>query len=158
MERWIIAPSNEMTFYTLEEFNSFCLERVRWLNARPFSAKEGSRDSVCEAEERRSMQPLPSERYEMCEWRSCKVAPDYHVTVDHMRHSAPFELIGSQVDVRLGDRTVTVMSGGDAVAEHARLRGRKGQYSTIVEHTCRRPTPPWTRRGRPSASRRGPTG
>ena len=134
VERWIIAPSNEMTFYTLEEFNSFCLERVRWLNARPFSAKEGSRDSVYEAEERRSMQPLPSERYDMCEWRSCKVAPDYHVTVDYMHYSVPFELIGSQVDVRLGDRTVTVMSGGDAVAEHARLRGMKGQYSTIVEH------------------------
>ena len=29
---------------------------------------------------------------------------------------------------------VTVMSGGGTVAEHARLRGRKGQYSTLVEH------------------------
>ena len=94
VERWIIAPSDEMTFYTLEEFNGFCLERVRWLNSRPFSAKEGSRDSVYGAEERPHMQPLPSERYEMCEWRSCKVAPDYHVTVDYMRYSVPFRLIG----------------------------------------------------------------
>lgn len=134
VERWVIAPSNELTFYTLEEFNGFCLERVRWLNARPFSAKEGSRDSVYEAEERACMQPLPSERYEMCEWRSCKVAPDYHVTVDYMRYSVPFRMIGEQVDVRLGDRRVTVMSGGETVAEHARLRGRKGQYSTLAEH------------------------
>lgn len=101
---------------------------MRWLNARPFSAKEGSRDSVYEAEERPCMQPLPAERYEMCEWRSCKVAPDYHVTVDYMRYSVPFRLIGEQVDVRLTDSTVTVMSGGGAVAEHRRLRGRKGQY------------------------------
>ena len=134
VERWVIAPSDETTFYTLEEFNEFCAERVRWLNARPFSAKEGSRDSVYEDEERACMQPLPAERYEMCEWRSCKVAPDYHVTVDYMRYSVPFRLIGEQVDVRLGDRSVTVMSGGEAVAEHARLRGRKGQYSTLVEH------------------------
>lgn len=134
VERWVIAPSAEMTFYTLEEFNEFCLERVRWLNARPFSAREGSRDSVYEAEERPRMQPLPAERYEMCEWRSCKVAPDYHVTVDYMRYSVPFGLIGSQVDVRLSDSRVTVMSGGGAVAEHRRLRGRKGQYSTLVEH------------------------
>lgn len=125
VERWIVAPANEMTSCTLGEFNDFCLERVRWLNARPFSAKEGSRDSVYEAEERPHMQPLPSERYEMCEWRSCKVAPDYHVTVDHMRYSVPFRLIGTQVDVRLSDSRVTVMSGGEAVAEHARLRGRK---------------------------------
>ncbi|WP_455135985.1 Mu transposase domain-containing protein [Thermophilibacter sp.] len=80
------------------------------------------------------MQPLPAERYEMCEWRSCKVAPDYHVTVDYMRYSVPFGLIGTQVDVRLTDTAVTVMSGGEAVAEHRRLRGRKGQYSTLVEH------------------------
>lgn len=134
VERWVVAPANETTFYTLEEFNGFCLERVRWLNARPFSAKEGSRDSVYEDEERACMQPLPSERYEMCEWRSCKVAPDYHVTVDYMRYSVPFHLIGEQVDVRLSDSRVTVMSGGGAVAEHARLRGRKGQCSTLVEH------------------------
>ena len=134
VERWVVAPANETTFYTLEEFNGFCLERARWLNARPFSAKEGSRDSVYESEERACMQPLPAERYEMCEWRSCKVAPDYHVTVDYMRYSVPFRLIGEQVDVRLSDSRVTVMSGGAPVAEHARLRGRKGQYSTFVEH------------------------
>ena len=120
VERWVVAPANETTFYTLGEFNGFCLERTRWLNARPFSAREGSRDSVYEAEERPHMQPLPAERYEMCEWRSCKVAPDYHVMVDYMRYSVPFRLIGEQVDVRLSDSRVTVMSGGAPVAEHAR--------------------------------------
>lgn len=134
VERWVVAPSDEMTFYTLGESDEFCPGRVRWLNARPFSAKEGSRDSVYESEERPCMQPLPAERYEMCEWRSREVAPDYHVTVDYMRYSVPFGLIGEQVDVRLSDSRVTVMSGGGAVAEHRRLRGRKGQYSTVAEH------------------------
>ena len=72
VERWVIAPSDEMTFYTLEEFNGFCLERVRWLNSWPFSAKEGSRDSVYGAEERPHMQPLPSERYEVCGRRAAR--------------------------------------------------------------------------------------
>lgn len=80
------------------------------------------------------MQPLPAERYKMCGRRSCKVAPDYHVTVDYMRYSVPFRLIGEQVDVRLTNTAVTVMAGGEAVAEHRRLRGRKGQYSTVAEH------------------------
>ena len=79
------------------------------------------------------MQPLPSERYEM-RVAQLQVVPDYHVTVDYMRYSVPFHLIGEQVDVRLSDTRVTVMSGGGAVAGHARLRGRKGQYSTLVEH------------------------
>ena len=85
VEQWVIGPANEMTFYTLEEFNEFCAEKVAWLNARPFSAKDGSRDSVFGEEERMHLLPLPPERYEMCEWRSPKVAPDYHVVVDYMR-------------------------------------------------------------------------
>ena len=62
------------------------------------------------------------------------MAPDYHVTVDYMRYAVPFRLIGEQVDVRLTDTAVTVMAGGGAVAEHGRLRGRRGQYSTVAEH------------------------
>lgn len=134
VERWVVAPANERTFYTLEEFNEFCAERVEWLNSRPFSAREGSRESVWEAEELPCLQPLPSEPYEMCEWRSCKVAPDYHVTVDYMRYSVPFALIGRRVDVRVSASEVTVFDGGEAVARHRRLRGRKGQYSTVEDH------------------------
>lgn len=134
VEQWIIGPAGETTFYTIEEFNEFCAERVAWLNARPFSAKEGSRDSLFEAEERMRLMPLPTERHEMCEWRSAKVAPDYHVTVDYMRYSVDHSLIGARVDVKMTSSTVTVLHGGEAVAAHPRLRGRKGQYSTMVEH------------------------
>ena len=134
VEQWVIGPANEMTFYTLEEFNEFCAGKVAWLNARPFSAKDGSRDSVFEEEERMHLMPLPPERYEMCEWRSPKVAPDYHVVVDYMRYSVPHRLVGEQTDVKLTSSTVTVLHGGDVVAAHPRLRGRKGQYSTNPDH------------------------
>ena len=134
VEQWIVGPSNEMTFYTIDEFNEFCAEKVAWLNSRPFAAKDGSRDSVFEEEERMHLMPLPAERYEMCEWRSAKVAPDYHVTVDYMHYSVGHSLIGEQVDVKLTSSSVAVMHGGAVVAEHPRLHGRKGQYSTIAEH------------------------
>ncbi|MDO4539116.1 MAG: IS21 family transposase [Coriobacteriales bacterium] len=134
VERWVIAPANEQTFYTLGEFNEFCARQVAWLNARPFKSKDGSRDSVYESEELRHMQPLPPTRYETCEWRSAKVAPDYHVTVEYMHYSVPFALIGRQVDVRLSSTAVTVLADGEVVAEHPRLRGRKGQYSTFEDH------------------------
>ena len=134
VERWIVSPSNEMTFYTIDEFNEFCADRVAWLNSRPFSAKDGSRDSVFEEEERPHLMPLPVERYEMCEWRSPKVAPDYHVVVDYMRYSVPCRLVGEQTDVKMTSSTVTVLHGGEVVAVHPRLRGRKGQYSTIDDH------------------------
>ncbi len=134
VEQWVIAPSNEMTFYTLEEFNEFCAERVDWLNSRPFSAKDGTRDSVYESEEAPHMQPLPPEPYERCEWHVARVTPDYHVTVDYMHYSVPFSLIGRQVDVRLTASRVTVLDGGEVVAEHRRRHGRKGQYATVESH------------------------
>ena len=134
VERWIVSPSNEMAFYTIDELGEFCADRVAWLNSRPSSAKDGSRDSAFEEEERPHLMPLPAERYEMCEWRSPKVAPDYHVVVDHMRYSVPCRLVGEQTDVKMTSSTVTVLHGGEVVAVHPRLRGRKGQYSTIDGH------------------------
>ena len=80
------------------------------------------------------MQPLPPEPYERCEWHVARVAPDYHVTVDYMHYSVPFSLIGRQVDVRLTASRVTVLDGGEAVAEHSRRHGRKGQYATVESH------------------------
>ena len=98
-EQWIVAPAQEMQFHSLEEFNEWCLERVRWLNSRSFSAKEGSRDSVYEDKERGCMLPLPVQPYERCEWRSAKVGPDYHIVVDYGHCSVPHRLIGMQVDI-----------------------------------------------------------
>ena len=63
-----------------------------------------------------------------------KVAPDYHVVVDYMRYSVPHRLVKEQTDVKLTSSSVTVMHGGEVVAVHPRLYGRKGQYSTIEEH------------------------
>lgn len=70
------------------------------------------------------------------EWRRCKVSPDYHVQCDYMRYSVPFRLVGRTLDVRLGASSVAVLDGGETVAEHRRLRGRRGQYSTDPAHMC----------------------
>lgn len=134
VETWIIAPSEEMVFYTMDEFNEWVAERVDWLNSRPFSAKDGSRDSVFEEEERDRLLPLPEERFERCEWFTPKVSPDYHVLISYMRYSVPHELIGEQVSAKATSTKVTIMHGGEVVAVHPRLHGRRGQYHTCEEH------------------------
>ncbi|MDO4798829.1 MAG: hypothetical protein Q4A01_12520, partial [Coriobacteriales bacterium] len=63
----------------------------------------------------------------------CRSCP-FHVTVDYMHYSVPHALIGRQVDVRMTSAAVAVLADGEVVAEHPRLRGRKGQYSTVVDH------------------------
>lgn len=134
VEKWVIAPSSEMRFYTLDEFNEFCAQRVGWLNSRPFSAKEGSRSSLFDEEEAGQLMPLPAERYEMCRWCYPKVSPDYHVTIDYMHYSVPHSLIGRTLEAKVTASKVIVYDNGEPVCEHVRLTGRKGQYDTFDEH------------------------
>lgn len=133
-ETWVLAPMAGERFASLAEANAEVDRLVDALNARPFRGREGSRDSAFLAEEPPALNPLPAERFEAYEWRRCKVAPDYHVQVDRMRYSVPWRLVGREVDVRLGAGTVAVLCGGEVVAEHRRLVGRKGQYSTDPGH------------------------
>ncbi len=133
-ETWVLAPLAGERFTSLDELNAEVRRLVDALNARPFSRREGCRDDAFFGEERAALNPLPETPFEWCEWRRCKVSPDYHVQCDHMRYSAPHRLVGRTVDVRLGASTVAVLDGGETVAEHPRLRGRRGQYSTDPAH------------------------
>ena len=134
VEEWIVAPSSEMRFYTLEEFNGFCAERVAWLNSRPFAAKDGSREELFEAEEAEQLQPLPLERYEMCNWCYPVVSPDYHVTIDYMHYSVPYTLIGRTLEAKVTASKVVVYDNGELVCEHKRMTGKKNQYETFEDH------------------------
>lgn len=133
-ETWVLAPLAGERFTSLDELNAEVRRLVDALNARPFSRREGCRDDAFFGEERAALNPLPEAPFEWCEWRRCKVSPDYHVQCDHMRYSVPHRLVGRTVDVRLGASTVAVLDGGETVAEHPRLRGRRGQYSTDPAH------------------------
>ena len=134
VEQWIISPSTELVFYTIEEFNEYAAERCMWLNERPFSDKEGSRMTEFENEESDHLLPLPPTRYEMCEWRRAKVSPDYHIRLDYMHYSVDHKLIGETCDIRITTTKVEIFLGGEVVAIHKRLRGKKNQYSTNTDH------------------------
>ena len=134
VEEWIVAPSSEMRFYTLEEFNEFCAGRVAWLNSRPFSARDGSRGELFEAEEAEQLQPLPLERYEMCRWCYPVVSPDYHITIDYMHYSVPHTLIGRTLEAKVTASKVAVYDDGELVCEHKRMTGKNNQYETFDEH------------------------
>lgn len=133
-EQWIIASLRNQVFFSLAELNEAILEKVNWLNERPFKERDGSRLSIYETEEKHLLKALPPARYEHFEMRQAKVSPDYHVQVDYMRYSVDYNLIKKTVDVRVSDNRVRIYHAGVLVSEHVRLYGRKGQFSTILEH------------------------
>ena len=131
---WIVAALRKEQFFTLAELNSAIRKKLEEFNRRPFQKKEGSRYELFHDEELSLLTPLPSTRYELAEWKQATVQFNYHISVDGMLYSIPYEYIGKKVDVRVTNTIIEVFYKQNRIASHRRLYGRKGQYSTVTGH------------------------
>ena len=131
---WIIAALRNERFFTMESLNREIRKKLDEYNNRPFAAKEGSRSELFRDEELPLLAPLPATPYELASCKKAKVQFNYHISLDFMHYSCPYELIGKDVDVRMTDSSVEIFYKQNRVASHRRLSGRKGQYSTIQDH------------------------
>ena len=103
-------------------------------NTKPFQKRDGSRMSVYEEEEKDFMKSLPARPYELSSWKQATVQLNYHIHIDKMNYSVPYEYVGKKVDVKITNDAITVYYKGTAVASHKRLYGRRNQYSTLEIH------------------------
>ena len=131
---WITAALRNEQFFSLPELNEAIREKLYDFANKPFQKREGSRYSVYREEELPLLSPLPLHPYELAEWKQATVQFNYHIAIDSMYYSVPFEYIKRKVDVRVTDTVVEIFYKNTRLASHRRLRGRKGQYSTITEH------------------------
>lgn len=130
----VIGYLENVEWSTIEDLNDAIAQRVVEINHQ-MRRKDGStRFERFEAEEREHLNSLPDTRFEEVTWKMLKVQRNYHITADYQHYSVPYQLAGQQVRVRLTDLRVTIFDAEQVVAEHARKKGRKGQYSTQSEH------------------------
>lgn len=87
-----------------------------------------------EEEEKSYLQPLPQTRYKLTEWKNAKVQQNYHIHVERMYYSVPYEYVREYVDIRLTTDIVEFYFKDVRIASHKRLSGEIGQYSTNNEH------------------------
>lgn len=73
-------------------------------------------------------------RFELADWKQATVQFNYHISVDRMLYSVPYEYIKKKVYVRVTEHTIEIFYNHNRIAPHRRPRGRSGQYSTITEH------------------------
>lgn len=130
---FILAALRNRQFLSLLELNEAIWERLEALNNKPFQKKNGSRTSLFE-EEKPFLRPLPQYPFELATWKKATIGPNYHISVERMNYSVPFEYIRQKVDVRLTRATVEVFYNGSRICSHPRLYGKFNQYSTIQEH------------------------
>jgi transposase len=131
---WIIAALRNWKFFTVQELNEAIGGKLEEFHQKPFQKRQGSRLSVFLEEEKPQLLPLPRREFELAQWKICTVAYNYHVSVDRMYYSVPYDYIKKQVDARFTRDTVEVFYNGGRVASHVRKHGHPGQYSTLPEH------------------------
>lgn len=130
---FILAALRNRQFLSLPELNEAIWERLEVFNNKPFQKKNGSRASLF-AEEKPFLRPLPQYPFELATWKKATVGPNYHISVERMNYSVPFEYIRQKVDVRLTRATMEVFYNGSRICSHPRLYGKFNQYSTIQEN------------------------
>jgi transposase len=137
-ERWVLAPLRNRAFFSLDELNAAMAEKLSDLNARPLSAdKTVTRAKLFEEHEKPLLNRLPAEPFVVGRWERYKLGPDYHVRIDGVAYSAPFGLIGKQVDVHCTASLIGIFHQGERVAAHARRREEPGVLRpsvTLDEH------------------------
>jgi len=136
-ERWVMAALRHRTFFSLGELQTAIKEQLEKLNQRTFQKLPGSRASIFEEEERRTLQPLASRRYEYREHKRAKVHIDYHVELEGHYYSVPYTLVRKPVDIRWTPSVVEIFYKGERVASHLRSY-IAGKATTLLEH---RPPP-----------------
>jgi transposase len=133
VQRWILARIRNETFFTLEALNLRIAELLAELNDRTMKKFGTSRRALFERLERAALRPLPTERFTYAEWKKAKVNVDYHVEVEHHYYSVPFQLLGEDVEARVGATTVEIFHHGRRV--HAHLRSwQRGHHTTVPAH------------------------
>jgi len=132
-QRWVIAALRHRTFFTLADLNAAIRERIDAINDRPMKIVGVSRRTLWAQLDRPALRPLPSTRYELAEWKPCRVNIDYHVEIDHNFYSVPYQLVHARVEARFTAATIEVFFSGRRVAAHARVTGR-GRFITDVAH------------------------
>lgn len=131
---WIIAALRHQTFFSLQELNTCIKEKLYDFNHRPFQKKQGNRYDTFINEEKEMLIPLPKKPYELALWKVATVQFNYHIAVDKMYYSVPYEYIKYKVDVRITKNVIEVFYNNTRICSHPRLYGKPGQYSTVNDH------------------------
>jgi transposase len=133
VERWVLAPLRNRTFFSLGEANRAILLLLKTLNQRKMLHLGKSRQQLFEELDQPALRPLPERPYEFATWKNAKVSLDYHIAFEGHYYSVPYTLVKQEVRIRASESLVQILHHGQQVAIHPRSR-TQGRFSTRSEH------------------------
>lgn len=131
----VFAPLRNQTFHSLEELKRAVKEALEKHNDKNFQGEDFSRRQRFEQDERQHLGPLPSERFELKQYRNQKVRKNCHIylTEDKHYYSVPYRYISKTVKVITTQQQVSVLHDRQRIAFHKRNYKAYG-YTTVKEH------------------------
>jgi transposase len=133
VERWVIAPLRNRTFFSLAEMNQTIREQLDRLNHKVMLAVGRSRRQEFEDLDRPHLRPIPEKLYEYAARKTARVNIDYHVEFEKHLYSVPHRLIHQEVEIHATEHLLEIFHKGKSVAIHPRSF-KPGRFSTLHEH------------------------
>lgn len=131
---WIIAALRNQQFFSITELNKAVKEKLLEFNSKPFQKKTGNRLSAFMDEEKFALISLPVSPYEIATWKKATVQYDYHIFLEKMFYSVPYDYIKHSVDIRITRNIVEIFYKHFRIASHKRLYGEIGQHASNPDH------------------------
>lgn len=135
IQRWILAPLRDVTFFSVHDINEAIRPLLKAYNERAFSELEGSRLSQYLEIDKPALKPLPPRPYSYAEWKRARAGIDYHVAIEKHYYSVPYRFLKETIDVRITPTTIECFHRGNRIAIHQ--RSMKPGHTTIHEHMPR---------------------
>ena len=133
--RWIMACLRNQVFFSLAEMNTSICELLTRLNQRQFKKIPGCRETMFRTIDFPAMRALPTQRHVFSEWKKARLGLDYHIDIgDGYYYSAPYTLIGKELDVNFSEYVVEIFYQGERVASHIRLHFGNKKQATELAH------------------------
>lgn len=135
IQRWVLAPLRDVTFFSVHEINDAIKPLLKAYNERDFYELEGTRLSQYQEIDKPALKPLPDRPYVYAEWKKARVSIDYHIAIEKHYYSVPYRLLKETIDVRMTPTTIECFHKGKRIALHK--RSYKPGHSTLREHMPR---------------------
>jgi hypothetical protein len=133
--RWARRRFKQRTFYSLAELNTFLRELLDLFNDRVQRKYGKSRRQKFELAEQAKLLPLPTAPYSIGAWGRHKLHPDCHLQVGKNFYSAPYQLRGHELDVRMSHHFIEIFHRLSRIAVHrAYPPNNQGRYRTDDAH------------------------
>ncbi|WP_209332970.1 IS21 family transposase [Lunatimonas salinarum] len=131
----IYAPIRNKVYHDIKTLNADIWHYLEIHNNTPFQKRPESRKELFDRDEKDALGPLPSERYEIKQFKYATVTKTSHISLGPEKHyySIPYRFIGKKVKVVYSLSYVSVFHDGDRIAFHKRNMKERG-YTSVKDH------------------------